>query len=618
MAKKLFSNAPKWVPPPPKPSVFKTTLEKQKYWAKEKERWREGYGDGYSHLCGMHYYYLTQGNLKDGSDGSIIRPKYRDGDEWIINPLHDAFWTLKNHVGLVKRREIGATSIGAGLLPSYTMRMFPSSTFGMTSCDQPRIFKAFSDKTSEFIKRMDLDIRPVLDRTVGYKENATKQQVFLRLPWLVKNAQGASDYEFSELYAKETSESDEAAKGFSGTRMRAAYYDEFPLHKRKSKLLTSSTPCFMKQADQSGLLFWAGTVESDITNEQIVALQNLVMESDILRFNVLFAPAWWCLFMDENGVSDEQKGVEWVLSERERLEKSGDKTYVNAFIKNYPLTLQEIFDLGGSGMFTEDNIRRIKLTIASIDENPPPINPHELTNMGGKIEVVPVKKSPIEILEHPKPGIEYRIGIDGTGTTKESGVLTGSDVALVVVKMYDPSDIDSSYTPVAFYTERPKSFPDSYGKMTNIIRHYNTYGLCKVQAESNQGNEHFGGHLIREGLERVIMMRQDLSGKGHANTSKMFTFRTKDVINWQYRQANIIIEKYGHNFKIKKLLLEMLLSYDTNTDILDAWLMCLCAMGMDFDVPVVKKKRKPAPKMYFDEATRTYKWEEPEELDEQK
>ena len=81
-------SSPKWVSPGPVP-IFKTTLEADRYWAEEKRRWREGYGDGYAHICGMHYFYLTQGKLKDGSDGDIITPKYRDGDEWIITELHN-------------------------------------------------------------------------------------------------------------------------------------------------------------------------------------------------------------------------------------------------------------------------------------------------------------------------------------------------------------------------------------------------------------------------------------------------------------------------------------------------------------------------------------------------
>lgn len=100
-----------------------------------------------------------------------------------------------------------------------------------------------------------------------------------------------------------------------------------------------------------------------------------------------------------------------------------------------------------------------------------------------------------------------------------------------------------------------------------------------------------------------------MSGKGHVNKNKMFIYRTPDVIDWQYRQANIVLRKYGHNFKFKSLLEEILLPYETNTDELDSWLMCLCAMGADFDKVVVKKVRTKPPRLVWNAVTRRYEYE---------
>jgi hypothetical protein len=593
---KIKKPAPKWVAPKPKP-IFKTTLEKEKYWALEKKRWREGYGDGYSHICGIHYFYLQEGWLKDGSDGTLIRPRYRDCDDWIITELHNGFWDLKNHVGLVKRREIGSTSIGAGLLPAYTMRMFPSSTFGATSCDQPRIFKAFNDKTEVFIKKLDQDIRPILDRTVGYKENATRQQVYQRLPWLVKDINGDADYEYSDLYAKETSESDGSATGFSGTRLRAAYIDEFPLHKRKAKLLGSMLSCVMKQTEQSGLLFWGGTVEESITAEQINELQKLVRNSNDLKFNVIFAPAWWGLKMNENGVSDEKAGTDWVYSERERLNRLEDKSFLKAFIKNYPLNLEEIFSMGGSSRWDEETVEAInrQMEVVVKREAIPQFNIRTEQNV---TIVEPTNKGDIYMIEPPKPNVDYVFGYDGILTSDlTSDDKANSKIALVGMKGVDPTS-ELQFAPIVKYSERPKSIEYANSKIVNIIRHYNQYGRAKITGELNAGGEHLIKMLINVGLSSTIMNRRDLSKKGYVDTKKPWFYRNDAILNWQNEAANIYYKNYAQMVLFKSLLLDAKKSDQDNTDEEDALKACLYGWGTGH-LLAEKIKERPKKKVWI-------------------
>lgn len=586
-----ISPAPKWVPPPDKPKIFKSEYEKTKYWEGEKKLWREGYGEGYAHLCGMHYYYLTQGTLKDGSDANYIRPKYRDCDEWIIDDLHKGFWGLGHHTLLIKRREIGATSMGAGLLPSYSTRMFPNSKFGMTSCDRDRIFTAFSDKTEPFIKELDLDIRPTFDKGAGYKENATKSQIYQKLPYLVLDQYGEPAYNYAEIWTKETSDTDDAASGFSSTRLRSAYFDEFPLHKRKGKLLRSSKPCFMKGMEQSGFLFAAGTVE-EMKPEQIQELQEIINKKESYGFHVIFAPAWWGLKIDKNGVSDEKAGVEWVMSEREKYQRNQDAEGLKASIKNYPLSWEEVFELGKGERFEDDVVDMISHQVNVVSKKEIKPKAYTIATVSGRTEAYPANNSPVTILELPKPNIKYWIGIDGTATGEMSG--SGEDrseIACVVSKMYDPDEsVVPSFCPVAIYHELPKSIEQSYYKIANVGRLYNQYGLAMFCAEGNSStSEHFGNFLVKEGLKKMIMLRKDLSGKGNVNKTKWFNYRNDATLDWQYRQANIMLRKYIGGFYFLELLQQMQLPVKTNADIVDAWLWCLVGMGAEFDRPVVSK-----------------------------
>lgn len=587
-----ISPSSKWIAPPPKPT-FRTDYEKKKYWDIEKTRWREGYGEGYAYLCGMHYYYLTQGTLKDGSDANLIRPRYRDCDEWIIQDLHDGFWNLTHHSLLIKRREIGATSIGAGLLPSYTTRMFPNAKFGMTSCDRDRIFTAFSDKTDPFIKELDLDIRPTFDKGAGYKENSTKNHIYLRLPYLVLDKNGVPTYNYAEIWTKETADTDEAATGFSSTRLRSGYYDEFPLHKRKGKLLRSSRPCFMKGAQQSGFLFSAGTVE-EMKPEHIQELQDIIDKKESYGFNVTFAPAWWGLIIDENGVSDEKAGVEWVMKEREKYERNNDVDGLKGFIKNYPLSWEEVFELGKGERFEDDVAEAINIQVKDVQKMEMRPKAYSITNVNGQVVANPVKSSPITILEMPKPNVRYWIGVDGTATGEMSSSSSDSErseIAAVISKMYDPDEsVVPSFCPVAIFHELPKTIEQSYYKLSNIGRLYNQWNLAMFSAEGNSStSEHFGNFLVKEGLQRMIMMRKDLSGKGNTDKKKWFNYRNDATMDWQYRQANIFLRKYVGGIFFLDLLKQMQLPLITNADLVDAWLWCLVGMGADFDKPVTKK-----------------------------
>jgi len=572
--------APKWVAPAPK-EVFRTDLERQRYWEEEKRRWREGYGDGESHLVGMHYFHLTQGWIKDGSDGTLIRPKYRDCDEWMINPIHESFWNLQRHELILKRREIGGTVIGAGLLPSYTMRMFPASTFGMTSCDKDRIYKAYSDKTDVYVKNLDQDIRPILDKTIGFRENATKQQVYLKLPLKAKDMNGEDSLQNFEFFSKETTESDKAAAGFSGTRLRAVFIDELPLHIRKKILLQSLQPALMKSANQSGLMLALGTLEASITPEQIAEIKSLVLNSEVYKFNVTFAPAWWGLFMNENGVSDEQKGIDWVMSERERLDKSDDKSFLKAFMKNYPLTLDEILDMGGGTRFDEYTVEQIKGQLKELPKNNEhKFIPHTLYVTTKDVIATPDSDGKIEILEQPKKDVKYIIGVDGIMTSQlssasESGV---SKFSAKVTKGIDPQS-NLQFAVVAKYTERPRSIEDANLTTIKLLKHYNKYQNAYIIGELNAGGEHLLKMIMNEGLSSCIINRRDLSNKKYVETKKPWFYRNVNIMEWQNEAANIYFKKYSHMVFDKDLLEDALLPQDDNTDHLDAFMACLYGWG---------------------------------------
>jgi len=558
-----------------KPTVFKTTLEKEKYWETQKTYWREGYGEGYARICGMHYYYMQECFLKDGSDGDIIRPRYRDCDDWIISEIHKEFWNPTGAIGFIKRREIGLTSIGSGLLPFYTFRMFPSSTFGMTSADKDRIYKAYTDKTQVNLTELDQEIRPQI-----IKKSETQQSVYLQLATNTKNEAGETVVRYADLFSKETAQSDKSASGFSGTRMKAAFFDELPLHPRNKLLLRSSKACFMKGAEYNGLLLWGGTVEQTLTASQIQEFQKLVSDASILQHKIIFIPVWWGLFMNEAGESDEKKGLEWWEKEFERLSKSDDPSDAKAFRMNYPKSLDDVFELGNGSRWEEYTRERINLRVKELLREKPPIGGYDIIETpDGELKSIPNQKSTLRILEHPKEGVKYVLAVDATQSTEgTSGAKGNSKFAMTIMKGVDPQS-EIQFAPVAAFLERPKDFDSTFDKAIRILKYYNKYGNAKICGELNATGGVLAEKITKSGLNRCHIRRRDLNKKGIVDTNKIWYYRVDATIDWQYLAGNTYFKKYVDYVHFIDILYDAQKPDNANTDLLDSFLGCLWGFG---------------------------------------
>ena len=566
--------------------TFKTEYDRDKYYDNKKRIWVEGEGG----LTGMHRFYLDEILLENRVTGDSYYPICRDIDVLIFHKIEEL--RKKNKwLYITKGRGVGLSTIMFSI-PHWFFRMYPGSRcVATTGKDKKTLSHLFSTYFMHGYSNLDELIRPAF-----INKNETTSESFLRMQIKTKDSDGNLVMKNSSFICRETSDTLKSTTAFSGYGAIYGGFDEIPLHPRRADLIKSAKEIFVDPMtkDIVGFLLGGGTIEEQLKPEDILELKSFVEGCEGLNFHHAFIPATWgnCMV---NGWSDLEKAEIKIREKRAELDKLEDKTYLKAEIKNNPLDLDEIWGMGGSSKIEEDVIEKIIHTIKVVGNEKRTgkdyEKPYTITQVGADLIVAPALKSPIVLLEPPQPGVKYEAGNDGTGTTKQGGVEEGSDVSIVITKMFDPNENNlPSYTPVAWYAERPISFDNSYIKMTNLLKHYNQHGLLNLTLQSNQGNEHFGAHLIKNGLEKIVRMRFDLSGKGTVSKSKMGLFVTPDIIDWQYRQANIILRKYGHNYKVMRLLKEILMPYDKNTDILDAWLMSLCGMGIDFDKVIEKKQ----------------------------
>lgn len=564
---------------------FKNLLEKQRYYYHQKELWI----DGENGVPGTLIHKTQEQKIKHRNTGEIFRPLCRDVDLLIHTEIEKSRKKGEALV-IIKGRGIGL-SCEMGCLANYFMRVYPGSTSLFTSSEQAKISTLFSEKVMTTFNGYDDNIRPKVKRL-----NDTKNSVYLRAEVKSRDIDGNEFIADSEIFCKQTADSDVDASGFSGKGCIFGAYDEVFLHKRRNLLLKSSSSCYIEQETGKvvGFLLCGGSVEETLTNEELHQLKIMIEDVEksgrlgTLPARLLFIPAWWGKFM-VNGHSNEKKAREWHAKEIEELEKMDDKSVVRAFKMNNPMSKNDIFDLATGSFFEEDVNNKIKLQLDELKEKPPFEAPHIITTLGDKTEAIPDKKGKIIVLEHPKDNVDYCLTVDGVASGKETGAQEGSNVASIMWKMFDPEGF--SYSPVGYYYERPATVEQSYIYSVDMCRYWNRFGgFKKIAAEGNAStSDHFATHLHKEGLGGWILYSKDLTGKGNINTKKVFQYITQDIRDWQIKQTNIILRKYAQNQRSRIILQDYLKGINDNADLRDSSLMFSVYAGANFDKPIVKK-----------------------------
>lgn len=562
--------------------TFRSQYEEQKWFDIEKGRWVDGYGE----MPGALYFYLSQGFLKHrvipNGHESIERP----------TPLISCLWRYQFYEQCRKNKKIGgvfkarntALSTEGGALCQYFAKVYPGSTSLITSKDQDGISVFFREKVYAPFKHLDDRIRPDI-----LKENDTKARCYLRLGVSHLDKNGSPSYSVSNIDLRETSQTPKSPTNFSGQGAQFGFFDELPLHPRKTELLNSAIECFrdFSTKEINGFLLFGGTFEETMSNEDVDNFKNLLEDKSMWDCEILFVPFWWNMMVDEAGYPDEKKANEWWDKEIEKLK--GNLKKEKAFRRNNPRTLEDIFETASGGRWEEDVevlIQKQKEHINNADVSCPK---YVIVKSNDKIEAILGNKG-VSILEHPCPSCTYGLMIDAPATDEVSGGLDGSNVAGVVIKLSDPKG--DPYMPVAILNEHPVSLDGAYLKLIHLGLYYNKFGgFDKFYAEANAATAaHLYNILVAHDLKHWVSYRKDLSGKGWVNTSKAFTYRSDDNKEFQYKQGNTFLREYIHSIQMMELIVQMLWpKKKKNADILDAWLQLFNAR------PDIMSKPKPKP-----------------------
>jgi hypothetical protein len=558
------------------PPTFRTKLEMDRYYAEEKRRWIEGYSED---INGYHYFYLTQCKIKSGNTGALIRPFWRDCDTWIFQDFAKAR-EMRYKYGLISRREIGKTSIGAAGLTNYFMRVYPGSKSLMTSCDKDRIQSMFKDKTIPGFMNLDEAVR---GEVVSKKES--KNDMGLIGAYSYRDEDGTITEAHSEIMCKETVDK---PSGFSGQRAIYGYYDEFALHPHSDELLRSSEPCYKVGTETTGTLMWAGTVELETTMEAINKLRNIVADSKDSKTLITFAPFWWGMSGPEvpfiNGHSNKKAAEIWREKEIERLEKLEDKNTLRAFEKNYPSTLEEALGTAIEGTLPKECMAIIERQRIEITKNKPAISKYSLIEDEDCIEATPDNKNGVfNILTLPEPGNEYICGIDPI-PFGDKNIGDGSAFCITVYEYHTD-------TIVAYYKERNLNADVVFNNCYLLQCFYND---ARAMLEMNRGEVLYQKY-VDNGLKHLLCRRPTTLGVKFTEKRMAYGYNKGEKLG---AIGNSLLIKYilehGHNIYFKELLQEMEMYLKENTDFLDAFIACL--IGLE---DKTKKAYKAIPRVQY-------------------
>jgi hypothetical protein len=556
----------------PHPTIFKTTLDEQKYWANQKKMWVEGYNED---VNGMLYFYAQEVMLKDRVRGTLDYPIVRDADI-LMSKGAQASMDEGYALLVTKGRGVGLSSFFMNL-PFYFSRVYPNSKCIATSKDKKTLAALFNEKTMIAYENLSPMLKPDL-----INKNQTANESYLKTGMLFIDRHGEEKYAESEFVCRDTQESDKAATNFSGMGAIFGFADEAMLMPRLMQFLPSARECFFDHSINKmvGLLALGGTLEATISPEDIRRIADVYANAEALRIRPLFIPATYGKHM-VNGHSNHEKAREEILKRREELANLDDKSQLTAYVKNNPLDINDIFDFAGGGLFDEYTVEKVNAQLRELPKVKQEMKPvaHKINVSATTVVAEPVKESPILILEHPKEGVEYIIGGDTIMTSDLTSSAKGnSKYAAVVTKGVDPQG-EIQFAPVATYLERPKSIEHANIQLMNLAKYYNQYGKCKIMCELNAGAENLLQILINEGLSKMIMLRKDLNKSGWVDRSKPWFYRAEIILRWQIEAANIYFKKYSHMVFFKELLIDATKGANDNTDVLDAFMAALYGWG---------------------------------------
>jgi len=599
--------------------TFKSQKEEDKYWKDVQfPRWLEGhYVSDHkieeNRLTGLHYFFLQEGMIK--TQTGFQRPDWRDWDEYEFKAFEKAE-NEGNDFMEVKRREYGFTTKWGGAKPTYNCLVHQTSNNLLTSANKRRTQDMFDEKTKVFMRYLHPYIRLGIETVKNEEIHFTDQNV--RNENEVKNLSKKRRAVEEKFYADEDEFDEEDIDNIIDSRIvcaqtqvdpysfegyRAIYglIDEIGIHPRAADVRRSVDKCLRMGAKRLGPIVLGGTIEN-MDQKGAQTMYELWQGGDNLGIDKFFVPAYAVLegFM-VNGWSYEKEAKDHILKRREELRKGTTdverKEYL-AYLKQYPLSIDEVFDAIDDDFWKENVSRVISEQQVYVKDANPPIKQGDFYNDKEVVKFYPDDlNGKAKIIEHPTPNLDnlYVAGIDPVGT---AGGNSGSNLAAVVLKR-EAEGQSYNNSPVAIYENRD-DVKTMAQDLIHLLRYFNN---AKALIEQQYGDailSYFENYnWVKDGFQynawkdllaprvRTLGLRYEkpAQGKGQYVSNK-----TAERFN---EKAGLWLENYGRNIEFIDLLQAIAkMSSDKNKPVPDLYSAFRLAAAQFFEMQNIEIKEQ--------------------------
>jgi hypothetical protein len=154
-----------------------------------------------------------------------------------------------------------------------------------------------------------------------------------------------------------------------------------------------------------------------------------------------------------------------------------------------------------------------------------------------------------------------------------------SDFAIVVTKKLKIGQ--RSYCEVAYISRIPVNKDDMFRIAYYLYRYYNVFGNCKVSPEANAGNiSPIFSYFTNRGAKRALIQEPKYVGTDSKEVMARYGFvRTGKMKEAQIYLLNIQIRLYGHHFRSKRLIENIIKTGVENTDLSDSFQSAIVGWG---------------------------------------